>query len=107
MRRNLEVTLENELGSGALPEDFAQRVTALLGAARRGDAAEMARLLDADPRLSRASEEGSGMTALHVAAGAGHSPLVELLLAQGADPNAHDKGDNASPLHYAAERGRL
>jgi ankyrin repeat protein len=41
-------------------------------------------------------------TALHF--GVGHEPVVRLLLERGADPNVRDEGDNAIPLHFAAER---
>jgi hypothetical protein len=32
---------------------------------------------------------------------------VRTLLARGADPNVRDEGDNAYPIHFAAERGEL
>jgi ankyrin repeat protein len=44
-------------------------------------------------------------TALHF--GVAHEPVVRLLLERGADPNVRDEGDDAFPLHFAAERQDL
>ena len=33
--------------------------------------------------------------------------MVKTLLDRGADPNIRDEGDNAFPIHFAAERGDL
>jgi ankyrin repeat protein len=53
-----------------------------------------------------ASADGTfGNTALHLAAGRGHLEVVDLLLAKGADPLAHDAG-TMTPLHVAARDGR-
>jgi ankyrin repeat protein len=65
-------------------------------------------LLANDPGLvHRRYEDTLGGTGLHVAAKRGHPAAVRLLLEQGADPNARDAGDNASPLHFAAGGGHL
>ena len=43
-------------------------------------------------------------TPLHTAAQQGNVPEVRRLLAEGADPNAREPGDNTTPLHWAAAR---
>ena len=81
----------------------------ILAAAAAGDVARLTALLDGHPGL--VSERGtlpgnSGLrTALHF--GVAHQPVVQLLLARGADPNVRDEGDDAFPLHFAAERQDL
>ncbi|KAK8719913.1 hypothetical protein OTU49_013698, partial [Cherax quadricarinatus] len=45
----------------------------------------------------------TGMTALHIAAVAGHDDCVKMLLDAGADPNSQNDNDGGwRPLHYAA-----
>ena len=44
-------------------------------------------------------------TPLHIAAGNGHTEVVELLLEKGADINAKDEY-GGTPLHYAALKGQ-
>ena len=84
-------------------------LTQLLIAAGRGDTIAVAEILDAHPSLlnQRGTLPGNtGMrTALHF--GVGHEAIVKLLLDRGADPNVRDDGDNAYPIHFAAERGDL
>jgi ankyrin repeat protein len=82
------------------------RVHELVEACGRGDRAAAEALLGAEPDLARA-RDSHGSTALHAAAAHGHLALVELLLRQGAEPNARDAGDNASPLHFAAGAGHV
>lgn len=80
----------------------------LLHAAGKGDVSTATAILDAHPTLinERGALGDSGLrTALHF--GSGHEPIVRLLLERGADPNIRDEGDNACPLHFAAERGDL
>jgi ankyrin repeat protein len=84
-------------------------LTALLLAAGKGDAARVATILDEHPEIidERGTLPGNiGLrTALHF--GSGHEPVVRTLLERGASPNIRDEGDNAFPLHFAAERGDL
>ena len=84
-------------------------LTALLEAANKGDAARVAHLLDEHPALidQRGVLGGhSGLrTALHFAGH--HRDVVKLLLDRGANPNIRDEGDDAMPLHFAAERGDM
>lgn len=47
-----------------------------------------------------------GQTALHLAARHGRVPIVRLLLAQGADPNAQDHA-GTTPLISACDRGHV
>src|SRR5437763_1960091 len=46
-------------------------------------------------------------TALHFAMHSMSEAVVATLLTRGADPNVRDDGDNAMPIHFAAERGAL
>ena len=89
--------------------DEASPLAALLAAAAAGDGAAVAGVLDTHPDVinERGTLRGhSGLrTALHF--GVRHEPVVRLLLERGADANIRDEGDNAFPLHFAAERGDL
>src|SRR5262249_25443425 len=84
-------------------------LTALLDAAGKGNVSEVGTILDEHPELidQRGVREGhTGLrTALHC--GVRHLGVVRLLLERGADPNIRDEGDNAYPIHFAAERGDL
>ncbi len=70
-----------------------------------GDEAAVAALLQADGRRATAATAaehilGAGLSPLHLAAQGGHSAVMAVLLAAGADINAGDaQGD--SPLHFA------
>ncbi len=81
------------------------RLSDLLAAASKGDVGRVIELADAFPEIiSRRGElEGHDgrRTALHF--GIKHEPIVRALLERGADPNIRDDGDNAMPLHFAAE----
>jgi ankyrin repeat protein len=81
-------------------------ITRFIDACRAGDTEAVQRLLAADPALVGARDP-QGSTGLHAAAARGHLDAVRLLLQHGADPNARDTGDNASPLHFAAGAGHV
>lgn len=80
----------------------APNVAEFTQACRTGDVDALRRLLAVDANLAREPLAG-GATGLHLAVR--HPPAVRLLLEHGADPNARDTGDNASPLHVAAADG--
>jgi len=69
-----------------------------------GDLDALRGLLKNDPTLVRKRNAG-GSTGLHHAVR--HPDAVRLLIEHGADPNARNVGDNASPLHFAAANGVL
>jgi ankyrin repeat protein len=79
----------------------------LFEAARQGDAAALASLLDRDPALLNAREPPYEWTLLHAAAERGQLAIVDLLLARGLDPDTREKGDNTCAMHWAAAAGRL
>ena len=80
-------------------------------AAGAGDTDRVSVLLDESPDI--VSERGvrpghTGLrTALHHATSGRHLDTTALLLERGADPNVRDEGDNALPIHFAAENGDL
>ena len=98
-----------ELKASLTAASTAADLPALLAAADRGDAEAVAAILDRDPALI--DERGilpghTGLrTALHF--GVHDEAVVRTLLARGANPNIRDEGDNAFPIHFAAERGEL
>src|SRR5262249_53286944 len=69
-----------------------------------GDADVLRGLLKNDRGLAR-ERTPDGSTGLHLAVR--HPDAVRLLIEHGADPNARDAGDNATPLHFAAANGIL
>ena len=85
----------------------AQAVAALRDAACEGDLVRLNALLDAHPELID-ERGGEGVrTALHQAVFGNSEAGVELLLQRGANPNIRCEGDNAYPLHFAAEKNRI
>ena len=87
----------------ALKAEIDRRRTPVLAsffsACRAGDVATLRDLLATESGLVR-ERTTEGSTGLHLAVE--HLGAVRLLLEHGADPNARDAGDNASPLHFAA-----
>jgi ankyrin repeat protein len=77
----------------------APNVAEFMRACAAGEVETLRELLQRDPSLARERLPG-GTTALH-AAGL-HPDAVRLLIEHGADVNARDVGDNATPLHFAA-----
>jgi ankyrin repeat protein len=70
-----------------------------------GDVDEVERLLDAEPHLLEARDEGRcDATPLAVAADEGHVGVVRLLLGRGAEVKAVGRNGD-TPLHDAAARG--
>jgi ankyrin repeat protein len=79
-------------------------VNMLREAAGRGDLVLLNKLLDADPELVNEPGGPGVRTALHQAVFGKQQAAVSLLLERGADPNIRCEGDNATPLHFAAEK---
>jgi ankyrin repeat protein len=79
----------------------------LFAAARRGDASALAALLDRHPERLHARSAPYAWTLLHAAAHGGHLAAVDLLLARGLDPNARERGDDTTAMHWAAAAGHL
>ena len=69
-----------------------------------GDLHTLRDVLQKHPALAQERLTG-GTTGLHVAVH--HPDAVRLLIEHGADANARDDGDNATPLHFAAGAGIL
>lgn len=84
-------------------------LTALLEAAEKGDATRVAEVLGDNPALIDERGTLAGHTGLRTALhfGVQHRDVVRILLERGAAPNIRDEGDDAMPLHFAAERGDL
>ena len=76
----------------------------LFAAAKAGDAATLAKLLDASPQLLQVRAKPYRFTLLH--AGAAHFEVVDMLLRRGMDPNMREEGDNTTPMHWAAAAGK-
>ena len=79
----------------------------LFDAAKSGDVGRLSVLLDKYPERLEARNNPYEHTLLHVAAFAGHLPIVEVLLERGLDVNAREKGDNTYAMHWAAAAGHL
>jgi ankyrin repeat protein len=79
----------------------------IIGAASRGDARALERLLSEHPAKIRLTGGQWNRPLLHLAAEGGHIACIELLLVRGADVNERDRLDRANPLHWAAAEGHL
>ena len=88
-------------------EPSATPLTALLVAADRGDASRVARARSTPhPEIVNSRGTLSGHTGFRTALHFGISTRGRrALLERGANPNVRDDGDNAIPLHFAAENG--
>lgn len=75
----------------------------LLDAARAGDVAAVASFISEGADVNGA--RGDGLTALHVAAQAGHEGVVEMLIQSGADVHRTTRIGAYTPLHLAAQAG--
>ena len=82
----------------------APTVVEFFEASTAGDVATLRRLLSAEPSLVRERNQ-NGATGLHLAGR--HPEAIRVLLEHGADPNARDVGDNATPLFFAAGGGPI
>ncbi|XP_076295146.1 tankyrase isoform X2 [Lasioglossum baleicum] len=77
----------------------------LLEASKSGDLAAVERILQTNPHAVNCRDlDGRHSTPLHFAAGFNRVPVVEYLLAHGADVHAKDKG-GLVPLHNACSYG--
>lgn len=72
----------------------------IFDAAREADTNTVRRLLESDPSLVNATDEGR-RTALHYAAQGGRYEVASVLLDAGAEIDAREE-DDETPLHYAA-----
>ena len=83
-------------------------VTEFHNAVKRGDLAELRKLLTANRALANARSEADprGVYPLHVAAEHGQADAARLLLEHGADPALLDAENNATALCWAAFHGR-
>jgi ankyrin repeat protein len=79
----------------------------LFDAARKGDVAVLAALLDRSPEKLHIRAKPYEWSLLHVAAHNGHLAAVELLLRRGLDVNVRERGDNTYAMHWAAAAGHL
>lgn len=74
-------------------------------AAGKGDLAAIKKLIEAEPKLVSAKDDG-GASPLHFAAAGAHNEVIAFLLSKGADPNAATLY-GFTPLHYSIMRGHL
>ena len=79
----------------------------LFDAARKGDAGVLATLLEEHPEKLHLRTKPYELSLLHLAAHGGSLAAVDLLLRRGLDVNVRDKGDNTTPMHWAAANGHL
>ena len=77
---------------------------AILTAARNGDLEKVKALLKDKADLV-SSKDNEAFTPLHMAAGQGHTAVVELLLSFESDVNGKDN-EGYTPLHFAASEGQ-
>lgn len=90
---------------GKIAKFFVRNELALHIAAKRGDNAEVERLL-AFGRADVRETDRHGQTALHLAAFEGHLAVVDILIKKGIAISSLDK-NRWSPLHAAAKEGHM
>src|SRR4030095_12671335 len=95
-------TKADEVETHAIGSAWTAQVVRFMRACATGDTEAVRTLLAEEPALARERLTGE-TTGLHLAGP--HPDVVRVLLAHGADPNARDGGDNATPLHFAAAHG--
>ena len=95
---------------------FGRKDRKIVGAAGRGDTAQVERLIEkgvdvnTTMTVEHAGQTIEGVTALHVAAEQGHVDIVKLLIENGADLDAgvtSGQAPGATALHMAAEQNRI
>jgi len=79
----------------------------IVDAARRGDAARLAKLLDEHPGKLHLKVPPYEASLLFPAAQSGNIAAVDLLLQRGMDVNYRERGDNTYAMHWAAAQGNL
>lgn len=96
--------------SAMLAQSKTEAVAVLFGAIKRGDTAEVKRLIAKDPKLVRAAhpypaQDRTGWevdwTPLHEAARFGRPDIVRFFLDKGADVKARTESGGCTPLHLA------
>ncbi|XP_049516904.1 poly [ADP-ribose] polymerase tankyrase-1 [Dermacentor silvarum] len=85
--------------------DLLKGDAALLDAAKKGNLARVMKLVTSE-NINCRDSQGRNSTPLHLAAGYNNLEVAELLLENGADVNAQDKG-GLIPLHNASSYGHL
>ncbi|KAL1436839.1 hypothetical protein MTO96_049239 [Rhipicephalus appendiculatus] len=85
--------------------DLLKGDAALLDAAKKGNLARVMKLVTTE-NINCRDSQGRNSTPLHLAAGYNNLEVAELLLENGADVNAQDKG-GLIPLHNASSYGHL
>jgi ankyrin repeat protein len=90
-------------GAGDEPAAGPEEDRALIEAARRGDTAEVERLLDAGASVTAA--DGTGATALIASAYGNHVDVARALLEAGADVNVKDGSEQSAHLIATSEVG--
>ena len=106
LHKEMQKMVRDTLHASSPTPDFAAFLIDVIEAGRSGDFEKVQSLLEGNPDFATATNQ-KGHGALQTAAAGGYTALAELLLIHGADVNVKDVGDNATPLHYAAEQSHL
>ena len=85
---------------GVMPDGYGQ---ALLAACKKNDVKTVALLITAGANVNLANKFGN--TPLFFAVGNGHTEIVKLLIAKGADVNKADNKYGITPLYRASSKG--